>query len=198
MANDSVGAQQYYNMAVKPFETAYKSNPTDQDNINNLIDVYERTKSTDKALELTKGAVQKDPSNKTYRYAYGVFLLKQEKYPEAVEQFDAALKLDPGYADARYNLGVSYLNWGVKLKEESDKKAEAEAAGKKGKGKDVKADESYKEKFKQALPYLEQSVQDRPNDAGLWQSLGRLYAILNMPDKSKQAFEKFDSLTKGK
>jgi tetratricopeptide (TPR) repeat protein len=197
-AGDTTGALQYFNKALKPFEAAYKANPTDPDNITNLIDVYERTKNTDKALDLTRSAVEKDPNNKTFRYAYGVFLLKQEKYQEAIEQFDAALKIDPEYGDARYNLGVSYLNWGVKEKEESDKKAEAEAAKNKGKGRDVKADESYKEKFKQALPHLEASVKGRPNDAGLWQSLGRLYTILGQKDKANDAFKKYDEIAKGK
>ncbi len=197
-AKDEPGAQKYFASAMTAFQTAYRTNPNDPDNITNLIDAYERTKNSDKALELTRTAVEKDPKNKTYRYAYGVFLLKQEKYPEAIEQFDAALKIDPEYSDARYNLGVAYLNWGVSQKAEIDKKAEADAANNKGKGKDTKTDESYKEKFKQSLPYLEQSVQSRPDDAGLWQSLGRLYAILNMPDKSKQAFEKFDALSKTK
>lgn len=196
-ANDEAGAQQYFNKALTAFEAAYKGAPNDPDNITNLIDVYERTKNSDKALALTRTAVEKEPNNKTFHYAYGVFLLKQEKYSEAIDQFQQAMRIDPDYGDARYNLGVSYLNWGVKEKEEVDKKAEAEGTGKKGKGKDTKVDESYKQKFKQALPYLEKSVENRPNDAGLWQSLGRLYAILNQPDKSKQAFEKFDALTKG-
>jgi tetratricopeptide (TPR) repeat protein len=196
--NDSVGAMQYFNKAIKPFETAYKSNPNDPDNITNLIDVYERTKNTEKALELTRTAVEKDPNNKTFRYAYGVFLLKQKKYQEAIDQFQAALKIDPEFNDAQYNLGVSYLNWGVDMKEESDKKAEADAAKSKGKGRDTKADESYKEKFKQALPYLEASVKSRPNDAGLWQSLGRLYTILGQKDKAGDAFKKYDEITKSK
>ncbi len=197
-ANDSTGAMEHFNKAMKPFETAYKVNPTEPDNITNLIDVYERTKNTDKALALTRTAVERDPSNKLFRYAYGVFLLKQEKYPEAIEQFSAALKIDPEYADARYNRGVSYLNWGVKMKEDGDKKAEAEAAKNKGKSRDIKLDESYKEKFKQALPDLEESVKSRPNDAGLWQSLGRLYTILGQKDKASEAFKKFDEITKSK
>lgn len=197
-ANDSTGAAQYFNKAVAPFESAYKDNPNDPDNITNLIDAYERTKNTDKALNLTKSAVEKDPNNKAFRYAYGVFLLKQENYPNAVEQFLAALKVDPEYCDARYNLGVSYLNWGVKMKEDSDKKAEADAAKAKSKSRDVKVDEGYKEKFKLALPELEQAAKCRPDDAGLWQSLGRLYTILGQKDKASDAFKKFDQLSKSK
>jgi tetratricopeptide (TPR) repeat protein len=197
-AGDSAGAAGYFNKALKPFEAAYQANPNDPDNITNLIDVYERTKNTNKALELTRSAVEKDPKNKAFRYAYGVFLLKQEKHSDAIDQFDAALKIDPEYSDARYNLGVSYLNWGVKMKEDSDKKVEAETAKNKGKSKDVKADESYKEKFKLALPYLEESVKARNTDAGLWQSLGRLYTILGQQAKANDAFKKYDEIVKSK
>ena len=61
----------------------------------------------------------------------------------------------------------------------------------------MKTDESYREKFKASLPYLEKSAELRSDDADLWMQLGRLYAILNQPDKSKAAFEKSDKLRKG-
>jgi tetratricopeptide (TPR) repeat protein len=195
-AKDESGAQAAFVKATAAFETAYKVDPVNPDNITNLIEVYERTKQVDKAMNLTRDAVAKDPKNKLYRYAYGVFLLKQEKFPESIEQFQEALKIDPAYGDANYNLGVSYLNWGVSMKEEADKKYEADR--KANKGKDVKEDLSYKEKFKSALPYLEKSAELRTEDAALWQQLAKLYANLNMVDKSKAAFEKFDKLTKGK
>ena len=122
-----------------------------------------------------------------------MFLLKQDKFPEAIEQFKKAAEIDPRYSDAIYNLGVSYLNWGVNMKAESDKKADAERLQ-----KEIKEDLSYKEKFKEALPYLEKAQEMRPDDLGLLQQLGKLYANLNMVDKSKAAFEKYDRLTKGK
>ena len=81
------------------------------------------------------------------------------------------------------------------MKAENDRKLENEKKGSKTK---VKEDLSFKEKFAAALPYLEKSTEIRPDDALLWQQLARLYAILNMPDKSKTAFEKFDKLTKSK
>ena len=129
-----------------------------------------------------------------FRYAFGVFLLKKEEYPGAVEQFTKALEIDPSYSDASYNLGVAYLNWGVSIKAAGDKASESQKKG----SKPLKEDTSYKEKFKQALPYLEQGVQMRPDDAVLLTQLARLYAILNMPDKSRAAFEKADKLMKVK
>lgn len=195
-AKDDAGSQSEFVLATQAFEKAYKANPNNPDNITNLIDVYERTKNSDKALGLTRTAVEKDPNNKVFRYAYGVFLLKQDKFPEAIEQFKKAVEIDPKYGDAIYNLGVSYLNWGVSMKVESDKKAEAERA--KNKGKDVKEDVTYKEKFKEALPFLEKAQEIRPDDLGLLQQLGKVYANLNMVEKSKAAFERYDRLSKGK
>ncbi len=195
-AKDEAGAQSELALATQMFEKAYKANPNNADNIINLIDVYGRAKNTEKALDLTKNAVQKEPNNKIFRYAYGTFLLNQENFPEAIEQFKKAVEIDPAYGDAVYNLGVSYLNWGVVMKTESDKKAEAERL--KNKGKDVKLDMSYKEKFKEAVPYLEKAQENRADDLGLLQQLGKVYANLNMVEKSKAAFEKYDRLTKGK
>jgi tetratricopeptide (TPR) repeat protein len=195
-AKDDAGAKAYQEKATQMFERAYQLDPNNGDIIKTLIDSYERSKQVSKAMALTSEAVKKEPDNKVFRYAYGAFLLKQEKYKESVEQFDAALKIDPNYSDAEYNLGVAYLNWGVFMKEEADKKYEAER--KANKGKEVKEDMSYKEKFKSAVPYLEKAAQVRQDDPLLWQTLAKVYANLSMTDKARAAFEKFDKLTKGK
>ena len=195
-AKDTAGAKKTFLKSVDAFEKAYAIEPDSVVNITNLIDVYERTGNTEKATSLTKDAVTREPNNKFFRYAYGVFLLKQDRFADCIEQFQKAIEIDPNYADSRYNLGVAYLNWGVSMKKASDEKADADQL-KAGRGKQVKNDESYREKFKLALPPLERSAELRTDDAALFQQLGRLYAILNMSDKSKAAFEKADKITKG-
>jgi tetratricopeptide (TPR) repeat protein len=192
-AKDSVGMMQCYNKASQFFEKAYKADPTNADNITNMIDAYERTGQSDKAMSLTKNAIERDPNNKVYRYAYGVFLLKQDNFEEAAKQFKKAIEIDPGYADAEHNLGVSYLNWGVVLKAEAEKKAEAEAKAKKS--KEVKVDESYKDKLREALPYLENSAKRHEDDANLWQRLTQVYTILGQKDKAEMALAKFKKLS---
>ena len=159
-AKDSVGAMNSYTLAATAYERLYAADPANPDNIISLIDVYERAKMSDKALTLTSNCVKENPKNRICRFAYGVYLSKQTKYAESVEQFKAVIDADPNnqdelYKDATYNLGVANLNWGVALKDAADKKAEEEAKAKKGKkNTKVVEDMSYKEKYKAALPYF--------------------------------------------
>jgi tetratricopeptide (TPR) repeat protein len=192
---DSAAAHAELMKAAGAFEKAYKADPSSAENITNLIDVYDRTKQSDKAMQLTEEAIKRDPNNKIYRYASGVFLLKQDKFAESTEQFKKALEIEPTYTDATYNLGVAYLNWGVSMKAESDKKAEEAAA--KG-NKSFKEDLSYKDKYREAIPYLEKAAEQRADDAILWQQLGKIYMNLNMKDKAEKAFARYDQITKGK
>ena len=191
---DSVAAQKEYVAAADAFETVYGEDPTDSDNITSLIDAYERAGMSEKAMALTKNAVETDPNNKVFRYAYGVFLLKQDDFEGSIAQFEKAVEIDPDYSDAVYNLGVAYLNWGVTLKNKEDQKAEEAAR----KGRNAKMDKTFQDKFRAAVPHLEKAAEQRPDDALLWQQLGRVYANLNMVEKSKAAFEKFDAIMKGK
>ncbi len=189
-AKDNAGATKEFTAAADAFKLAYDANPTDPEVILNLAESYERSGQEEKALSLTREAVAKNPNDKQLRYANGVFLLKKDQFAEAIEQFQKAVDLDPTYTDAIYNLGAANLNWGIALRDEAVKKAEST--------KGAKLDQSFKEKFKTALPYLEKSAQLRSNDAVLWQQLGKLYTILNQPDKAKSAFERADNLAKSK
>ncbi len=196
LAKDTVGATTEYEKAAAAFEKAYKANPQKPDYILSLIEAYDKADQSDKAMALTRDAVASDPTNRTYRYVYGVFLLKQDKFEDGIGQFSNVGQpvpdsVDAIYIDATYNLGVSYLNWGVAMKKESDRKAEAD---RKKIGRNAKVDLSYKEKFKAALPYLEKSSKLREDDAVLWQQLGKLYANLNMVGKSKEAFDQADRI----
>ncbi|MCZ6775377.1 MAG: tetratricopeptide repeat protein [Ignavibacteria bacterium] len=196
LAKDTVGATTEYEKAAAAFEKAYKANPQKPDYILSLIEAYDKADQSDKAMALTRDAVASDPTNRTYRYVYGVFLLKQDKFEDGIEQFSNVGQpvpdsVDAIYIDATYNLGVSYLNWGVAMKKESDRKAEAD---RKKIGRNAKVDLSYKEKFRAALPYLEKSSKLREDNAVLWQQLGKVYANLNMVGKSKEAFDEADRI----
>lgn len=197
-AKNQAGANEALEKGARLYEKAHKDNPEKAEYTLALIDIYERLNQNEKSMALTSEAVAADPGNMTYRYVYGVFLLKREKFEEAVGQLERVTKSADIPAallgDAVYNTGVAYLNWGVAMKAESDKKLEQEQ--KKG-NRNAKGDETYKEKFRAALPFLEKATETRGDDVTLWQNIGRLYANLNMVEKSKLAYEKVDKLLKG-
>lgn len=199
-AKEEAGAMAAFKKSADAFLIAYSAEPLNPENITALIDAYERSNQSDKALALTKSCVDADPNNRICRYAFGVYLLKQNEYEKAIEQLKAVLDIDPAStdeiaSDATYNLGVGYLNWGVAMKTESDKKSEA--AMKAGKGSSYKEDLSYREKYKMAIPYLEKSAEVKKDDTNLWLQLGKVYTVLGMTDKAKEAFKKADALMKG-
>jgi tetratricopeptide (TPR) repeat protein len=70
---------------------------------------YEQDK-LDQALEYVQLLIQKgSPSIDMYNLQ-GVIFNKQRRYPEAIESFQSALKIDPNHAVAAINLAVAYIN----------------------------------------------------------------------------------------
>ncbi len=67
---------------------------------------------TEDALKLFEEAARLQPSNATVFNMIGLCNLKMEKYPEALDAFNAALQLIPTFSDARNNRGATYLAMG--------------------------------------------------------------------------------------
>lgn len=67
-----------------------------------------------KVKDLFLKAVEWDPQQPNTRVLYGVFLQIQEYEQDALEQYQLALTLKPGMADAHYNIALIYYkqeNW---------------------------------------------------------------------------------------
>ena len=62
---------------------------------------------TERALGVYEAEVANDGSDPVVRYNYGTLLLGMERYEEAIEQFEEAVRLNGESADAHYNLGVA-------------------------------------------------------------------------------------------
>jgi len=104
--------------------------------------------------------------------------LNAGEFPEAEVQLKKAVELDPEYENALYNLAVTYVKWGAKMREESEAKE--------------KPTDEYKAKFEAALPLLEKYLTIKEDEGAVWDLLGKVYANLGMSDKSKEAFNKAD------
>ena len=54
----------------------------------------------------------------------------------------------------------------------------------------ARVDESYKEKFRQAIPHLKTVAQRDPTDVQSWDTLGRIYSQLGMTKEAEDAFKR--------
>jgi len=167
-----------YDKEIALLEEGYKLHPEDAAILAQLSNAYVEANKIDVAMETFKKGIEKDPMNEKYRYNYGVLLLGANEYEAASEQFNKAIEIKNDYSSAYYNLGVTYLKWGADLQE----KAIAADSD----------DTSYKEKFQAAVEPLEKYLESNPEDANIWNYLGKVYANLGDTEKSKEAFDKAD------
>jgi tetratricopeptide (TPR) repeat protein len=167
--------------AITYLTRSMEANPEDGEVVATLSNAFIVLERTDEAKDIFRRGIETDPENRIYYYNLGVLILEEDKFEEAIGYFKQAIELDPDYYDAYYNLGVAYVNWGVELREEAVEARDDE-------------DKRYLEKFQQALPNLLRTVDHRPNDAILWETLGRLYANLDRVQEAENAFERADQI----
>ncbi len=182
--SDSVEALEWFNKAIGVLEAGRKEYQNDSDILLTLSNSYIAANKVEVALDAFKTGVANEPTNKYYRYNYGVLLLGKSDYTAAEEQFLKAIELDPEYQNAIYNLAVTYVRWGTAINKTAEDKGEMNNA-------------EYKNKYKQALPYLEKVTQnEQGNNAPTWELIGRVYTVLGMQDKATEAFNNADNLRK--
>ncbi len=179
---DSLKAMEYYDQTIKVLEEGRKRYPEDSDILLTLSNAYIGANKIDIALEAFKAGIEQEPDNQYYKYNYGVLLLGANDFAGAEEQFSKAIEIDPNYENAIYNLAVTYVKWGASIQKVAEEKGEES--------------EEAKQKYQAALPYLEKVVQMRPEEAPIWELLGRVYTIMDKTDDAQNAFNKADELRK--
>jgi tetratricopeptide (TPR) repeat protein len=180
---DSIAYMDDFNKAISILEEGRVKYPHDAKLLGTLSSAYVAANKLSVAIDAFKSLAENNPRKENY-YNYGVVLLGAEKFEESVLQFKKALELDQNYQNAIYNIAVAYVRWGT------DMNKKAEEKGEKGEG--------YKDKYREAIPYLDRYTQLDNNDIKIWDLLGKVYAILGMPDKAKEAYDRVDMLRKGK
>ena len=174
-----------YDKAIEVLRIGSASFPEDAEISESLMNAYIGAERNTEARVLLDDRVKKYPDSKFDHYNLGVFLLKDNKYEESVNQFKAVLAIDSEFGSATYNLAATYVNWGVAEQERLKKEKKED-------------DKSYQEKFKFAVPYLEKVIEGKPNDVQIWELLGQVYANLGNVEKANSAYKKADEIRQGK
>jgi len=72
--------------------------------INNLADEYERMGDSENAHELFHYLTQLQPDEAISHFNLGNFFLRQNQHIEAARRYETAIKKEPGFTDAYYNI----------------------------------------------------------------------------------------------
>jgi tetratricopeptide (TPR) repeat protein len=171
-----------FNKAVAIFEALKASDPRDTENLNLLLNAYVQANRIKEAIQAFKLAIENEPGSKLNHYVLGILYRTIHDYDAAIAEFKKATEIDPEYADAIYDIGATYYNWGVEMKKAAQEKGEETTA--------------FKEKFKEALPYFEKSSELKSEDPKIWETLGTIYALLGQQDKAMKALNQADELRK--
>ncbi len=177
-------AEKEFSKAIAIFEKIKEVDPKDNQNLSLLLQAYVESNRIVEATAAFKQAVVNEPGNKTNHYILGVLYRTTGDFTDAIAEFKEALKIDPAYGDALFDLGATYYNWGVDILKAAQEKGEENV--------------EYKDKFKEALPYLEQVTEIKHDDAQVWETLGTIYARLGQSDKAQKALDQADKIRQGK
>lgn len=85
--------------------------------------------------------------------------------------------------NAMYNLGASYVNWGVEMQHSAPQNSDPDSLR-----KVVSA------KFQDGLPYLEKYSTYKSDDPNLWELMAKVYAFTNNEKKAEDAIQRADEL----
>ncbi|HTX87593.1 MAG TPA: tetratricopeptide repeat protein, partial [Bacteroidales bacterium] len=143
--------------ALKVIREGQKRYPNDLKMVLGETNVYLTFGNTDKALKNLKYSIQKDTTNPTVYFAMGTIYdnlsadtlkpvqTRRECFNEAVDAYQKALKLNPAYFDANYNLGALYVNKAAAINDVANKLP-------------LDADAQFNQLKKEADGYLEQAL----------------------------------------
>ena len=138
----------------------------------------------EEALKTANEFVQNAPNSKMAWYANGCLKLNVLRdYTGAQQAFQKALDIDSLFADANFNMGISYINEILSKRDQLN----LDNVKKPNYLKDVETFRSY---YRKALPYLEKTRELTPDKPKVWaHGLKNVYYNLQMKDKEKEIDE---------
>ena len=154
----------------------FECNPSSSYFFPRLIDYYNTSNQTERAMTIVNDALQTNDSSELFLFAKSNLLLNQGDYDECIAICDTLITRNDSLADAYYNAGVAYVNKAFLLE----------------KGKvDIKQRREIRQLYQKALPYMERYRALAPQEKDKWAAaLYNIYLKLNM---GKQ-FEEIDQM----
>jgi len=100
--------------AIDYYQLALNARPNDEKAMFFIARLYQEYGAFDQSLEMYEELIKAHPGNQNVFYNMGyINLVELENVDAAIDAFQTAITIDPGYADAVYNLGRAYEEKGM-------------------------------------------------------------------------------------
>lgn len=141
------------------------------------INIYLVTNEKEKAITDLETALKIDNTNPSIFFAVGTIYDQMGDVTKATSAYENAIRINPEYFEANYNLGALYVNQAAEILQKANdlplekvKEYDIEKA---------KADEM----LAKSLPYLEKALELMPEDVNTMVSLKEIYTRLGLTEK---------------
>lgn len=179
--------------AIAAMKEAREQNPDDLGLLISEANVQLKMGNKERFKELMEEATLKDPDNAELQYNLGVISAEAGNNEQAMTYYKKAIALDPNYSDAYNNMAVLILGSEKDIIEEMNSLGTSSADNK-------RYDELREERtklYETAIPFLEKTLELKPNDIQAAQTLMNIYSATSQTDKFKAMKAKVQELKAG-
>lgn len=174
--------------AIAAMEAAKQENPDDVTLLQAEADMYYKMGDKQKYSQIMEGIVEKDPNNAALLYNLGVTSYETGDIDRAIEYYNRALEVDPDLTDARLNIAAAILGKEQQIVDEMNSLGMSKADTQ-------KYDELAEERkgiYREALPYLEQVMENDPDNIDAIRTTMNIYYQLGDEQKAEALQAKLD------
>ncbi|HMQ00336.1 MAG TPA: tetratricopeptide repeat protein, partial [Cyclobacteriaceae bacterium] len=173
-----------YDNALATLEKAKKIYPGNRDLPKQEIDIYIKTNRVTEARDKLAEEVRAEPDNAVLTFALGQLNETLGDLEAAKKNYSDALKLDPSFYDAAYNLGALYFNDALKVRNEMNRLGNTAADKKKAQ----ELDKVLVQKYKDTLPHWQRLEKMKGDECIVLLTLSNIYYQLGM-DREERAMQ---------
>jgi len=182
-------SQKDFDKAIPLLHQILTIDPDHPDALANLALSYDAVGETQKAETAYENAIKANPQDKDLIFLYGAHFYKQEDYQRAIQVFTQILDRDQDDFEAISNIGSAYLAIAEKYR-----KALSNSAERRPPQEMQEIKETAIENYRNAIIFLERSVEIDPGYPSIWRNLGAAYISTGQREKGEKAFLKAEEL----
>lgn len=176
--------------ALEAMSEARRENPSDLGLLLSEANVHLQMGNKDKFKALMEEATRQDPDNAELQYNLGVLAAEGGDIKAAQEYYKKAIELNPDYTNAYTNMAVVILGGEEAIVEEMNGLGTSSADNKRY----DELKEARSNLYREAIPYLEKSLELNKNNINAAQTLVNIYGVLGETDKMKAMKAKVETM----